>query len=134
MKGAIMAKKHLELENVTVFYDFKDDSIKLTCKDPILEGKRFNLTLNQGSETEETLRKVLINEGFIERKREPIPEKKLIDDEFGRGILIGSSFDNDIYWNPIVDNLLSVGYFQLRARLIYIFTGVRLWIIFILHC
>lgn len=105
MKGAIMAKKHLELENVTVFYDFKDDSIKLTCKDPILEGKRFNLTLNQGSETEETLRKVLINEGFIERKREPIPEKKLIDVDFGRGIPIGSSFDKDIYWNPIVDNL-----------------------------
>lgn len=105
MKGAIMAKKHLELENVTVFYDFKDDSIKLTCKDPILDGERFNLTLNQGSDTEETLRKVLINEGFIEREREPIPEKKLINVDFGKGIPIGRSFDKDIYWNPIVDNL-----------------------------
>lgn len=58
--------KYMKLEDVRVFYDEKDGSIHLTSKDKNLpKGKGFHLTLNQGRAAENTLREMLVEQGFI---------------------------------------------------------------------
>lgn len=58
--------KYMKLEDVRVFYDEKDGSIHLTSKDKKLpKGKGFHLTLNQGRTAENTLREMLVEQGFI---------------------------------------------------------------------
>lgn len=58
--------KYLNLEDVRVFYDIKDDSIHLTSKDKDLpKGKGFHLTLNTGRKAELVLREMLEEAGII---------------------------------------------------------------------
>ena len=57
--------KFLELEGVRVTYRPKDDTIHVTSKDQDLQGEGFNLTLKNGTPSEDALRKLLIKKGLI---------------------------------------------------------------------
>ena len=61
--------KNLILENVIVSYRPKDDSIQLTTTDPDLAGKPFQVVLKNGTETEQVLRNLLIDNGVINQER-----------------------------------------------------------------
>lgn len=65
-------KKFLNLDNLRVFYDRKENVIKLTSTDEDLAGKPFQITLKQGTESETTLRDLLIeNEVITEEEVDP---------------------------------------------------------------
>lgn len=65
-------KKFLNLDNLRVFYDKKENVIKLTSTDEDLAGKPFQITLKQGTESEATLRDLLIeNEVITEEEVDP---------------------------------------------------------------
>lgn len=65
-------KKFLNLDNLRVFYDRKENVIKLTSTDEDLAGKPFQITLKQGTESEATLRDLLIeNEVITEEEVDP---------------------------------------------------------------
>lgn len=63
-------KKYLNLDEVRISYKIKDDSIHITSSDEDLTGSAFHLTLNKNSESEQILRKLLIEKGLI--RVEPI--------------------------------------------------------------
>lgn len=58
-------KKYLELDNVRVYYNQSEDSIQLITKDPDLKGKQFQLTLKNGTESEQNLRNLLREKDVI---------------------------------------------------------------------
>jgi cellulose biosynthesis protein BcsQ len=59
-------KKFVNLEAVKISYRRKDDSIHLTSADPDVQAGGFHLTLGRGTQTEETLRDLLIEHGVIQ--------------------------------------------------------------------
>lgn len=61
-------KKFVELSGMRAFYDHKANTIKLISTDEDLVGKPFSITLNQGTETEATLRELLEDSGVIREK------------------------------------------------------------------
>lgn len=58
-------KKNLILDNVIVSYNAKDDNIYITSKDEDIAGDPFCISLNQGTDSENTLRKLLAKNGLI---------------------------------------------------------------------
>lgn len=58
-------KKYLELEGIRVYHDKKDGSIQLISTDSDLKGKPFHITLNQGTQTERSVRELLMIKGVI---------------------------------------------------------------------
>jgi MinD-like ATPase involved in chromosome partitioning or flagellar assembly len=58
-------KKYVTLENVRVSYLKKNDTIHITTTDPDVQAGGFHLTLNKGTQTEETLRDLLSEQGVI---------------------------------------------------------------------
>lgn len=62
-------KKYLELEGIRVYYDKSDDSIQLIAADPDLKGKPFHITLNHGTDTERSIRYLLVQKGVISKEQ-----------------------------------------------------------------
>lgn len=62
--------KYLEIENVRAYYNEKEDSIQLITKDPDLKGKTFQITLKNGTESEQSLRNLLKEKDVISRQEE----------------------------------------------------------------
>lgn len=58
-------KKYLELQGIRVYHDKKDGSIQLISTDPDLKGRPFHITLNHGTQTERSVRELLLNKGVI---------------------------------------------------------------------
>ena len=58
-------KKYLNLDGVRVSYKAKDDTIHITSTDPDVQTGGFHLSLTKGTQTEETLRDLLIQHGVI---------------------------------------------------------------------
>lgn len=57
--------KNLILENVIISYNHKDDNIYITSQDEDIAGEPFCISLNQSTDTEQTLRKLLFENGLI---------------------------------------------------------------------
>jgi hypothetical protein len=57
--------RYLTLEDVRVSYKHKDDTIHLTSADPDIPNGSFYITLNRDTPTEEALRELLIEHGYI---------------------------------------------------------------------
>jgi len=70
-------EKFLKLDEVRVTYDKTNDSIHLTAKDADFDkGDQFHVVLNKGTETEKTLRKLLVkNEVIPESKKAVLPKR-----------------------------------------------------------
>lgn len=58
-------KKFLELQGTRVYHNKKDNTIQLITTDPDLAGKPFQITLSQGTPTDQTLRELLIEKGVL---------------------------------------------------------------------
>jgi hypothetical protein len=65
MSNVSMNKKYLNLNEIRISYKVKDDSIHITSDDEDLTGSGFHLTLGKNSESEQILRKLLIEKGLI---------------------------------------------------------------------
>lgn len=97
--------RYLTLEDVRVSYKHKDDTIHLTSADPDIPNGSFYITLNRDTPTEEALRELLIEHGYIKendvaskpedtqldsiysyRPRNPLQDV-LVDSLVGRGLL-----------------------------------------------
>jgi hypothetical protein len=57
--------RYLTLEDVRVSYKHKDDTVHLTSADPDIPNGSFYITLNRDTPTEEALRELLIEHGYI---------------------------------------------------------------------
>lgn len=101
----------VNLENVNITYNHKDDNFQITSKDSKLNGSRFSITLNQGSETEENIRQMFIREGILESDAsidlpKIIQKPEELDDP--NSIYLGVSQKGFVKWNPIEDNYASI--------------------------
>lgn len=54
-----LSDNKLSLENITVVYNEADDKIEILTSDPEVQGLPFKLTLNRGTQSEDTLRTLL---------------------------------------------------------------------------
>lgn len=108
-------KKYLNLDNVRVSYQYKEDSIHLTSDDKDLRNKPFKLTLNKGTESYEILKNLLLEKGLTKTEDDtnsiPTNVRGVIDSRSSwREMPIGVSADESIYWsikdhaNLIVDS------------------------------
>lgn len=84
-------KKYVTLENVRVSYLKKNDTIHITTTDPDVQAGGFHLTLNKGTQTEETLRDLLSEQGVI---RDDILIPATVTDSFTSSTGLGSSLKN----------------------------------------
>lgn len=64
-------KKYLELEGVRVYINKKDNTIQLISTDEDLTGKPFQITLNQGTPSEQSLRELLVEKGMVNEVIDP---------------------------------------------------------------
>lgn len=69
MAHAASNKKFVTLDGVRVSYRPKDNTIHITSTDEDLVNEGFHLTLTQGSESEKTLRKLLVQNGVIDETK-----------------------------------------------------------------
>jgi hypothetical protein len=69
-------KSYLSFKDLRVFYDKKNDSIRLTSGDPELAVRGWSLTLNRDSKDERILREALIEAGIAPSEREIIQEQE----------------------------------------------------------
>lgn len=60
--------KYINLNDVKIYYNKKEDTIQIISHDEDLVGKPFKITLNQGSESENTLREILLDKGVIKNE------------------------------------------------------------------
>lgn len=100
-------KNNLKLDNVVIKYNHKNDTFQITSKDPKLNGDRFNITLNQGSETEENIRQMFIREEMISSDSainlpKIVQRPKELSDP--NSIYLGVSSKSFVKWNPVEDN------------------------------
>jgi len=58
-------KKFLELEGVRVYLNKKDNSVQIISTDVDLSGREFQLNLNSGTPSEQSLRAILLKNGVI---------------------------------------------------------------------
>lgn len=100
-------KNNLKLDNVNITYNHKNDTFQITSKDSKLNGDRFSITLNQGSETEENIRQMFIRENIIESDASiDLPKNIEKPQELNElnTIYLGASSKDFVKWNPIEDN------------------------------
>lgn len=64
-------KKYLELEGVRVYVNPKDNTIQIISTDEDLTGKPFQITLNQGTPSEQSLREILVEKKMVEETIDP---------------------------------------------------------------
>jgi hypothetical protein len=69
--------RYLVLEDVRFSYNHRKDAISITSSDPDLNSGSFHMVLNNGTETEEALREILIEHGLI--KTNEISENPILD-------------------------------------------------------
>lgn len=105
--------KNLILENTIVSYSPKDDTIHITSADPDLHGEPFHISLNQSSQTENTLRKILIEQGIIKEELigTNLPENLTTPKTFNEDPSIfdlGVSRKGTVSWNPAKDSHLGI--------------------------
>lgn len=105
--------KNLILENTIVSYSPKDDTIHITSADPDLYGEPFHISLNQSSQTENTLRKILIEQGVINEDLigSNLPETLTIPETFNedRNVFdLGVSRQGIVSWEPTKDSHLGI--------------------------
>lgn len=105
--------KNLILENTIVSYSPKDDTIHITSADPDLYGEPFHISLNQSSQTENTLRKILIEQGVINEDLigSNLPETLTIPETFNEDPSIfdlGVSRQGIVSWEPAKDSHLGI--------------------------
>lgn len=105
--------KNLILENTIVSYSPKDDTIHITSADPDLHGEPFHISLNQCSQTENTLRKILIEQGVITEDLigSNLPETLTIPETFNedRNVFdLGVSRQGIVSWEPAKDCHLGI--------------------------
>ena len=105
--------KNLILENTIVSYSPKDDTIHITSADPDLYGEPFHISLNQSSKTENTLRKILIEQGVINEDLigSNLPENLTTPETFNEDPSIfdlGVSRKGTVSWNPAKDSHLGI--------------------------
>lgn len=72
-----MPKKYLSLEDVRCYYDEKHDNFRMITKDERFKGLPFQLTITKDSETERTLRKVMIEEELAQQEF-VLPQSKVV--------------------------------------------------------
>lgn len=113
-------KNNLNLENVNITYNHKDDTFQITSKDSKLNGNRFSITLNQGSETEENIRKMFIRENIIESDSsidlpKIIEKPKELNDP--NSIYLGVSSKGFVKWNPFEDNYAPILFISGQPRI-----------------
>lgn len=105
--------KNLILENTIVSYSPKDDTIHITSADPDLHGEPFHISLNQSSQTENTLRKILIEQGIIKEDLigSNLPETLTMPESFNKNPQVfdlGVSRHGIVSWNPAKDSHLGI--------------------------
>lgn len=88
-------------DNMIVHYDPVDDVFNITSKDADLQGKPFNITLNNASSSEETLRKVFTEKGIIQESNysDLAALKKYEYSDNPRIIPLGTGYHEKIWWN-----------------------------------
>ena len=95
--------KYLNLDEVRISYRPKDDSIHITSGDEDLAGSAFHLTLPQGSESEQILRELLLEQGLIRPVTEsPLPEKlelELTRFSPSNEIVLGKTETGNLMWD-----------------------------------
>lgn len=105
-------KKFITLDGVRVYFDRKTNTIQITSIDKRIVGEPFKISLNQGTETEQTLRNLLLEEGVITKEDTPglrIPKRALYPTDFKtlralpwNKIPIGLGVDSEtIYWDVV---------------------------------
>jgi len=105
-------KKFITLDGVRVYFDRKTNTIQITSTDKRIVGEPFKISLNQGTETEQTLRNLLLEEGVITEEDTPglrIPKRALYPTDFKtlralpwNKIPIGLGVDSEIvYWDVV---------------------------------
>ena len=105
--------KNLILENTIVSYSPKDDTIHITSADPDLYGEPFHISLNQSSQTENTLRALLIEQGVIKEDiiGTNLPENLTTPKTFNEDPNIfdlGVSRQGIVSWEPAKDSHLGI--------------------------
>lgn len=118
MKGGItMSKKQrgntLKFSDMLVSYDYKKDIFTITSKDKDLDGKPFQITLNNTSDTENTIREIFVEKGIIqETENVALPEQaRYQESENYAEVPLGASYDGNHVWNMNkIPNLLINGH------------------------
>lgn len=105
--------KHLILENTIVSYSPRDDTIHITSADPDLLGEPFHISLNQSTDTENTLRNLLIQNGVIKEDLigSNLPETLSHPEDFNEDPQIfdlGVSRQGTVSWNPVKHSHLAI--------------------------
>lgn len=105
--------KNLILENTIVSYSPKDDTIHIASADPDLYGEPFHISLNQSSQTENTLRALLIEQGVIKEDiiGTNLPETLTIPETFNEDhnvFDLGVSRHGIVSWEPAKDSHLGI--------------------------
>lgn len=67
MSKTPLNKKYLELDNIRVYHDKKTNTLQIISKDSDLKGKPFQISLQNGSPSENTLRELLTSKGVIDQ-------------------------------------------------------------------
>lgn len=65
MSTAAQNKKFITLDNVRIYHNKKDNTIQLLSADEDIVGKPFLLTLKQGTDSEETIRNLMVEKGVL---------------------------------------------------------------------
>lgn len=80
-------KKYVELDKVRVYFNKNENSIQIISKDKDLAGKPFQITLNKGTDSEQTLRDLLQESGVKPpERRDNIPTMAYYPTEENNGL------------------------------------------------
>ncbi len=103
-------KKYVELEDVRVFYNKKTNQVELTSGDPDLTGKVMQISVRQGTDTDQSLRELLIDHGVLGNTPDSTiptyikhPSLKNLTMRYTfpdnpTGIALGVGAHNEIFW------------------------------------
>lgn len=69
-------KRYVELQGIRVYHNKKDNTIQIITTDPDITGLPFQITLGQGTPTEETLKNLLIEKQVL-TEEEAYPQRSL---------------------------------------------------------
>ena len=100
-----MSKKQrgntLKFDDMLVSYDYKKDIFTITSKDEDLAGKPFQITLNNTSDTENSIREIFVEKGIIQETENVTLPLKAEYQESGnfKEIPLGVSYNGNHTWN-----------------------------------
>lgn len=106
----ISKRSQLELKNIFVSYQEKDDSIHLISKDKKLAQNGFRISLRNGTSAEAALRSLLVESNIIrDESREQLPTMlryEVVERAYGSELLLGKSYDGNVFWHSLSSPLL----------------------------